>query len=127
MNAQRGASGIELVPCSAGERWFPWNYRRRYRDRIISMSRFVPEPGLVVLNAVESGGRVVGSCALRVGYRHSEYVLRDEEYQYGAMAAGPAYFWTDSEDIPWILIIKSFWVRPSHRRRGIARAFAQYA
>jgi hypothetical protein len=53
-----------------------------------------------------------GSCALRLGYRHSEYVLGDEEFQYGAASAGPAYFWPDDEKSPWILIVKSFWVRP---------------
>jgi hypothetical protein len=91
------------------------------------MARVVPQPGLVVLNAVEAGGRVVGSCALRLGYRHSEYILGDEEYQYGAASAGPAYFWPDDQMSPWILVIKSFWVRPADRRLGIARAFAEYA
>jgi hypothetical protein len=54
-------------------------------------------------------------------------VLSDEEYQYGAAAAGPAYFWKDDERCPWILILKSFWVRPGDRRNGIARAFAGFA
>jgi hypothetical protein len=51
----------------------------------------------------------------------------DLEYQYGAASAGPAYFWPDDEKSPWILIVKSFWVRPADRRLGIARLFAEYA
>jgi hypothetical protein len=61
------------------------------------------------------------------GPRHAEYVLGDEEYRYGALAAGPAYFWKDDETCPWIVLLKSFWVRPGERRRGIARAFAEFA
>lgn len=58
----------------------------------VGMRLFARGPGLVVLNAIGPGGRVLGSCSFRVGYRHSEYILGDEEYQYGALAAGPAYF-----------------------------------
>lgn len=117
---------FELVRCSEGERWFPWNYGRRSSERRVGMRRFMPEPGFVVLNAITPSGRVLGSCSFRVGYRHSEYILGDEEYRYGALAAGPAYFWPDDESCPWILVLKSFWVRPSLRRKGIARRFAAY-
>jgi hypothetical protein len=46
------------------------------------------KPGLVVLNAVSPAGRILGSCAMRIGYRHSEYLLSDEEYQYGRQRRG---------------------------------------
>jgi hypothetical protein len=91
------------------------------------MARFARQPGLLVLNAVDASSRILGSCALRLGYRHSEYILGDEEYRYGASSAGPAYFWPDDEKCPWILVVKSFWVRPTSRRLGIARGFAEYA
>jgi GNAT superfamily N-acetyltransferase len=118
---------FELIRCVEGDRWFPWNYGRRSRRGRVGMKRFVHEPGLVVLNAVAPPGHVLGSCALRIGYRHSEYVLGDEGYRYGAAAAGPAYFWPDDESCPWILVLKSFWIRPDARRKGIARRFAAYA
>ena len=120
---------IELRICVAGERWFPWNYRRTARhtgDRI-GMRAFAPEPGLRVINAIAADGSVLGSCALRVGYRHSEQILSDEEYQYGAGATGPPFFWPEQEGCPWIAVVKSFWVRPNARRRGVARRFAGYA
>ena len=118
---------FELVRCVEGDRWFPWNYKRRYREGRVGMRRFVPEPGLVALNAIAPSGQTLGSCSLRVGYRHSEHILSDEEYRYGAAAAGPAYFWPEDESCPWILVLKSFWVRPAVRRQGIARRFAAYA
>ena len=118
---------FELVRCNEGDRWFPWNYGRKSPEGRIGIKRFAHEPGLVVINATTSAGRVLGSCSLRVGYRHSEYLLSDEEYQYGALAAGPAYFWRDDQSCPWILVLKSFWVRPDVRRNGIARRFAAYA
>lgn len=118
---------FELRPCAEGDRWFPWNYGRTTTSGRVGVVRFAPEPGLFAINAVDPAGRVLGSCSLRVGSRHSEYVLGDEEYRYGALAAGPAYFWNDDESCPWIVLLKSFWVRPSERRRGIARAFAEFA
>jgi hypothetical protein len=118
---------FELVRCNEGDRWFPWNYGRKSPEGRIGIKRFAHEPGLVAINATTSAGRVLGSCSLRVGYRHSEYLLSDEEYQYGALAAGPAYFWRDDQSCPWILVLKSFWVRPDVRRNGIARRFAAYA
>jgi GNAT superfamily N-acetyltransferase len=118
---------FELVRCAEGDRWFPWNYGRKSHEVRIGMRRFVHEPGLTVFNAVAPTGQVLGSCSLRVGYRHSEYILGDDGYHYGAAAAGPAYFWPDDEACPWILVLKSFWVRPEARRNGIARRFAAYA
>ena len=118
---------FELVECADGDVWFPWNYRRRTKTGRVGVTRFAAEPGLVVFNAVDGRGRVLGSCSMRIGYRHSQDILRDEEYQYGAMAAGPAYFWADDDACPWILVVKSFWVRPGVRRNGIARAFASRA
>jgi|GEM_PF-5429392 len=117
---------FELIRCSEGDRWFPWNYGRRSSEGRVGMRLFTREPGLVVLNAIGPGGRILGSCSFRVGYRHSECILGDEEYRYGALAAGPAYFWPDHESCPWILVLKSFWVRPGLRRNGIARRFAAY-
>jgi hypothetical protein len=125
--SQKPAPTFELHRCAAGDRWFPWNYGRTYASGRVGMARFDPEPGLFVINAVDRYGRVLGSCSLRVGSRHSEYVLGDEEYRYGALAAGPAYFWKDDGSSPWIVLLKSFWVRPSQRRKGIARAFAEFA
>jgi len=118
---------FELVCCSEGDRWFPWNYGRLYGERRVGVKQFVHTPGLAVLNAVTPSGQILGSCSLRIGYRHSEYLLGDEEYRYGAAAAGPAYFWSDDESCPWILVLKSFWVRPAMRRQGIARRFAACA
>jgi hypothetical protein len=99
---------FEPVRCDQGDRWFPWNYGRKARDGRVGMKQFAHEPGLLVLNAVTPTGRIMGSCSLRVGYRHSGYLLSDEEYRYGAAAAGPAYFWPDDESCPWILVLKSF-------------------
>src|SRR3954453_13255937 len=91
-----GEGPLDLGPCRPGDRWFPWNYRRsRWSGDRVRVARYDPEPGLVVVNAVDGRGRVLGSCALRIGYRLSEFVVGDEEYQYGAAAAGPAYFWPD--------------------------------
>ena len=91
---------LELVTCVEGDRWFPWNYGRKSALGRVAAARFGAQPGLVVLNAVRADGRVLGSCALRLGYRHSEYVLGDEEYQYGVASARPAYFWPDDEKSP---------------------------
>jgi GNAT superfamily N-acetyltransferase len=119
---------FSLVRCQRGDRWFPWNYGSRGGDRRVRMGRFEPGGGLTVINAVDAEGKILGSCALRVGARHSRAILGDDEYRYGALAAGPAYFWADNEDsCPWILLVRSFWVRPEYRRSGIARAFASYA
>lgn len=117
---------FELVRCTEGDRWFPWNYGRRIQERRVGMARIATvEPGLLVINAVDRRGRVLGSCCLRIGARYSEYLLGDEEYRYGALAAGPSYFWNDDPETPWILTLKSFWVRPEARRQGVARAFAE--
>lgn len=119
---------FEVRVCSPGEKWFPWNYGRRTgTSRKRAGLQVVPdEPGLVVLNAVSASGRVLGSCSMRIGYRHSPYLLGDEEYQHGVLGSGPAYFWA-ADDSPWIMTLKSFWVRPECRRQGIARAFAERA
>lgn len=117
---------FELKVCSEGEKWFPWNYGRDTPAGRVGMATAKADPGLTVINAVSPSGRILGSCSLRVGYRHSEYLLDDDEFQYGALGAGPAYFWPD-DGLPWIMTLRSFWVRPKLRREGIARAFAEYA
>jgi hypothetical protein len=45
---------FEMIRCSEGQRWFPWNYRRRSPECRVGMRLFAREPGLVVLNAIGS-------------------------------------------------------------------------
>jgi hypothetical protein len=58
---------FELVRCQRGQPWFPWNYGRSSASGRIGVNRFMHEPGLVVLNAVSPAGRILGSCAMRIG------------------------------------------------------------
>lgn len=125
MSAYPAAPSFTIARCVPGDRWFPWNYGRRTEQGRHGLKRFELSPGFTVVNAINERRRVLGSASLRVGYRHSEYLLADEEYRYGQPGAGP-FFWADDDAVPWVLLLKSLWVRPEVRRRGIARAFAEH-